>query len=553
MSDLSTIPLQDWFETQLSQEWNWATGTVYVLATPSYTPTTTPTYIVVNPWKTTMQIAKLSNYDSGAKTLTVSSISFEKGLGISSTAQTHPTGSKVIISDNYQYWEDIQTAIASKLDIGGGNATIYATTTARDTALGANGVATLPYTDIYVSGTGLFYNYNLSTAQWETQDTGTPPWNASTSASGLVRTDVAPAWIPVALITDNPKYDALAGTSGTAPSWTNKLVDNADTDGTWLIPRASVLSSLDAATFGSWADGNVTISADTSLTRDMYYNNLTINNTFTLSPKWYRIFVAGTLNCIGSGKIASNGWAGGSGWPWNSSSTTVTGGTAWARDYTTGSLPIPKVWVAGNTVSGWGNGVNGTAWTATSLNLSEVLAVAGGDSGRGSYSATVGTGGAAWSGSTFPTEKPYNFIAAYKLYDLVGSTLTKHDITPTGGSGGGGGGNWGSNFWGSGGGSGSSGGCIFIAAKTITNLNVEAIGWAGGNWGAATVVNVWGGGGGAGGNGWVVIILYRTKTTVTSTVTGGAGGTWGAASSGTSTAWANGTAWNSGVTYQIAI
>lgn len=64
-----------------------------------------------------MQIARVSDYDSTAKTLTIDSISFNKALGVSSTAQTHPTGSKVIISDNYQFWADIKTAIASKLDI----------------------------------------------------------------------------------------------------------------------------------------------------------------------------------------------------------------------------------------------------------------------------------------------------------------------------------------------------------------------------------------------------------------------------------------------------
>ena len=228
MSDLSLIPLQDWFETQLSQDWDGATGTVYVLATPSYTPTTTNTYIVVNPWKTNMQIAEITDYDSTAKTLTVSSISFEKGLGISSTAQSHSTGSKVIISDNYQFWEDIQTAVNSKLDKNGGNSTIYATTAARDSALGGDGAATLPYTNIYVTATGLFYNYNLSDAAWQSVDTGTSPWNATEASAGLVRTDVAPAGIPVALIQDNPKYDALAGTSGT-PSSTNKYVTNDDT------------------------------------------------------------------------------------------------------------------------------------------------------------------------------------------------------------------------------------------------------------------------------------------------------------------------------------
>ncbi|MBM3131956.1 MAG: hypothetical protein FJZ95_02840, partial [Chloroflexi bacterium] len=43
-------------------------------------------------------------------------------------------------------------------------------------------------------------------------------------------------------------------------------------------------------TFGDGSDGDVTISADTDLTRDMYYNTLTVNSTKILSTKGYRIF-----------------------------------------------------------------------------------------------------------------------------------------------------------------------------------------------------------------------------------------------------------------------
>jgi hypothetical protein len=192
-----------------------------------------------------MQIAEITDYDSTANTLTVSNVTLLKGLGINSTApaSSHATGSKVIISDNYQFWVDIQTAINSKLDITGGNGLVYATTAARDSALGADGVATLPYRNIYVTATGLFYNYNLSANAWQSIDTGTSPANATASVSGLVRTDVAPAGIPVALIQDNPKYDALAGTSGTAPSGTNKFVDNDDTSATAVANKVSRYSA----------------------------------------------------------------------------------------------------------------------------------------------------------------------------------------------------------------------------------------------------------------------------------------------------------------------
>lgn len=235
MSDLSLIPLQDWYESQLSQDWDGATGTVYVLATPSYTPTTTNTYIVVNPWKTNMQIAEITDYDSTAKTLTVSSISFEKGLGISSTAQSHSTGSKVIISDNYQFWEDIQTAVNSKLDDTGGTMTgllqftgtthagiklLSLTTAQRDALSASNGMI------IYNSTTGELNQY--IGGAWSAVASGSTQPTASTTVLGKIKTDVTPAGDPVALIADNPKYDALAGTSGT-PSTSNKYVTNDDT------------------------------------------------------------------------------------------------------------------------------------------------------------------------------------------------------------------------------------------------------------------------------------------------------------------------------------
>ena len=40
---------------------------------------------------------------------------------------------------------------------------------------------------------------------------------------------------------------------------------------------------------------DVTISSNTSLTRDMYYNNLTINSSCDLDTNGYKVFVKGTL------------------------------------------------------------------------------------------------------------------------------------------------------------------------------------------------------------------------------------------------------------------
>jgi hypothetical protein len=48
--------------------------------------------------------------------------------------------------------------------------------------------------------------------------------------------------------------------------------------------------------YGSGADGNVTISTNTSLTRDMYYNNLTINDGVHLNTAGYKVFVRNSLS-----------------------------------------------------------------------------------------------------------------------------------------------------------------------------------------------------------------------------------------------------------------
>ena len=59
-------------------------------------------------------------------------------------------------------------------------ATTYASTAARDSALGGNGVCLYPYT--WIQANGVFYNYNTATAQREAVTTGTATWWATTSA-----------------------------------------------------------------------------------------------------------------------------------------------------------------------------------------------------------------------------------------------------------------------------------------------------------------------------------------------------------------------------------
>jgi hypothetical protein len=61
------------------------------------------------------------------------------------------------------------------------------------------------------------------------------------------------------------------------------------------------------ALFGNGSDGDETISSATTLTRDMYYRNLTVAAGQTLDAGGYRIFVSGTLTLGDGAKIASDG------------------------------------------------------------------------------------------------------------------------------------------------------------------------------------------------------------------------------------------------------
>lgn len=123
MTNLTRLPVEDGFETTLAQAWNWGTGTVYLNDTPVATLGSNTTCIVVDPGKSTMQVAEINAIDTALDTVTVSSTSIRKATGTNYSQVTHASWSVVIISDNYQFWQDIQTAINSKLDSTGGNQT----------------------------------------------------------------------------------------------------------------------------------------------------------------------------------------------------------------------------------------------------------------------------------------------------------------------------------------------------------------------------------------------------------------------------------------------
>jgi len=118
MADLTTIPLEDGFQTTLSQKLTTTGLTMYVNGTPNLTfPAGETTYVVIEPKTDNIEIVEIESYDSSANTITISATGRGLNLGASYDpgAREHGVGSKVIISDNYAFWADIKTAINSKI------------------------------------------------------------------------------------------------------------------------------------------------------------------------------------------------------------------------------------------------------------------------------------------------------------------------------------------------------------------------------------------------------------------------------------------------------
>lgn len=291
--------------------------------------------------------------------------------------------------------------------------------------------------------------------------------------------------------------------------------------------------------FGNGSDGNVTISSPTTLTRDMYYDTLTVNSTLTTDG--YRIFCK--TGILGNGTIkwgiASNG----------GNATTYTPGTAAAQGGT-GLLKntAGKIGAAGSS-SAYITGTNGLDGTSGKIGS------AGGAGGNGGSSGLVATGGIAGANiqQSLPNIEKWSVFSfndfGNSFRNICGSgSGASGGSNITGGSG---------NTTGAGGASGASGGTIWIATKswggTFTLQSTGGNGGNGGNSNDSGGHAIGGGGGGAGGNGGISMIIYSSKTWSGSySLAGGAGGTGGTGSGGGGTG-VTGSTGATGTSYEILI
>jgi hypothetical protein len=295
---------------------------------------------------------------------------------------------------------------------------------------------------------------------------------------------------------------------------------------------------------GDCSDGNVTVSVNTTLTRDMFYNNLTINSVALLNTAGFRIFVCGTLDLSSAGFILNGGNAGANGGAGG-------GGGGSGANGASGTMYRGNAGGAG----GGGNVSNGSpgVTATTALTLTGTNGGAGGAGGNGAAT----TGGAGGS-TNVPTTSLWEIFGTWQLPILGDGTVIASAI---GGSGGGGGG--GSVQSGSGGGGGGSGGGpVWISAniiKTGSGTSLGVIQSGGGNGGngqtpsGTCALGCGGGGGGGGGSGGLVIVKYISHVGISVFLTytgGGTGGTGGTHKGTTATDGAAGSNGIPGLIYQ---
>jgi hypothetical protein len=329
-------------------------------------------------------------------------------------------------------------------------------------------------------------------------------------------------------VTGNPVTGAgtlAVGLSGTALPVASG--GTGQTSGPWSqLTKAQTIEY-----FGGGTDGDATISGALTLTRDMFYHNLTISAGAAILPNGYRIFVSGTLDLTAApagaftrnGSSGTNGTASGNGGPGGAGSAS----TSALADLGNGGNGAP---------GGQGGITTGNAGGSSSSNTTSNSGwtLNGGTGGNGAGGSGAVGGNGASGANPLISRWDANLIRGVSI--IIGGL---------GGPGAGGGGGSGAVSGGGGGGGGGAGAVIFISANIVNRgastaasvIQVNAgNGGAGGDGGTPTTAGCGGGGGGCGGGaGWIYFAYGSLIGSVANNLfeaSGGAGGNGGNAGTG---------------------
>jgi len=295
---------------------------------------------------------------------------------------------------------------------------------------------------------------------------------------------------------------------GTASRWT--VLDKA--------ASSSPAGIANTFMFGDGSDGDVTISVDTTLSRHMFYNNLTVNAGINLMPAGYLVCVKGTLTL--NGVIHANGTVGATG----GAGSNAGGAGGGANQYLSGGSAGGQGNSGGGSASGGAasRAYRGVVITAISGAPAGTAGTNGGAGQGGGGGGGEGTGGSVGAGTTIAESQG----DIHDLFNAMNGGYLGRGGSPnswTSGVGGGGGG--GDNVTPrAGGGGGGGGGTVVVRANNIVSGGGGAIqskGANGGNGSAGAANRVGGGGGGSGG---IIVIVQHSGAVPTTSVTGGTGG-----------------------------
>jgi hypothetical protein len=330
---------------------------------------------------------------------------------------------------------------------------------------------------------------DFPTAQWIVN-----PDLSAVSASGL-----------------SSQYWNIVGDVVTPQSAAEQLVTD---DNTFL--SALALADGESELFGDGNDGDMVITVNTTLTRDIYPRQLTVNAGITLNAAGFRIVAKrGVTN---NGVIHNNG----------SDAAGAVGGAAGAA----GTM-------GGGTAGATGTNAAGVSSATLDLDATPGQGGRGGLGGNGSSGAGANGGQIRSQNNSRVRARRFEAISMMADVDMgvVGDVVRFHGGTGGGAGAGGGGANLG-------GGGGGGGGNLMIIAPLIFNGPGAFLQARGGAGGAASGGNA--GGGGGGGGGVVATLTGNLRDRGSRDVTAGLGG----AGAGTGTA---GAAGNDGRTINIKI
>jgi len=120
MSNITTSGKQDAYETELAASIDNAQVTLTVVDAPGFTVAGNSVYGVIDPKNSSREGIEITNIVGTTLTITRGLPAYEGGA---STASAHSGGATIILSDNWQTFEDIKDAVNDKLDSDGGNPT----------------------------------------------------------------------------------------------------------------------------------------------------------------------------------------------------------------------------------------------------------------------------------------------------------------------------------------------------------------------------------------------------------------------------------------------